>query len=125
MGIDNGGTACRAVIFNEKGVEVASSSSKLNMITPEAGFTERNMDELWTANSRVIKEAIAKAAIDAKEIKGVACSGHGKGLYLWGKDEKPCYNGIVSTDPVHGCIPKNGTKMARPTEFSQKPFKKY
>jgi L-xylulokinase len=24
--------------------------------------------------------------------------GHGKGLYPWGKDGKPTYNGIISTD---------------------------
>jgi L-xylulokinase len=98
MGIDNGGTVCKAVIFDAKGVEMASASASLRMITPQAGFTERDMEELWGENCKVIREAINKAGINAKDIKGVACTGHGKGLYLWGKDEKPCYNGIVSTD---------------------------
>lgn len=124
MGIDNGGTLCKAVIFNEKGVEVASSSSKLNMITPQAGFTERNMDDLWNANSRVIKEAITKAGIDAKEIKGLACSGHGKGLYLWGKDEKPCYNGIVSTDARAWMYPEKWNKDGTADKVFKKTFQK-
>lgn len=98
MGIDNGGTLCKAVIFDAKGSEVASASKKLKMITPKAGFTERDMDELWSVNCEVVKQAIINADIDAEQIKGVACTGHGKGLYLWGKDDKPCYNGIVSTD---------------------------
>lgn len=98
MGIDNGGTMCKAVIFDAKGTEVASAASKLTMLTPTAGFTERDMDELWIVNCNVINKAIDNAAIDAENIKGIACTGHGKGLYLWGKDDKPCYNGIVSTD---------------------------
>lgn len=98
MGIDNGGTLCKAVIFNRKGEEISSASTRLNMITPQAGFTERDMDELWEMNAAVIKETIRKADIRPDEIRGVACTGHGKGLYLWGKDNRPCYNGIVSTD---------------------------
>ena len=37
-------------------------------------------------------------AINAADIAGVACCGHGKGLYLWGKDGKPARPGIISTD---------------------------
>jgi L-xylulokinase len=98
MGIDNGGTVCKAVIFDLNGNEVAAASARLGLLTPQTGFTERNMDELWLVNCQVIKEAIARSGLDAGDIKGVACTGHGKGLYLWGKDNKPCYNGIVSTD---------------------------
>ena len=39
-------------------------------------------------------------------IAGVACSGHGKGLYLWGKDDKPCFPGIVSTDSRASIYPQ-------------------
>ncbi len=98
MGIDNGGTLTKAVIFDEGGHEIASASASIRMITPRAGFTERDMDELWAANCKVIKEAIKKSGIRANEIAGIACTGHGKGLYLWGKDDKPCCNGIISTD---------------------------
>ena len=33
-----------------------------------------------------------------RQILGIAVCGHGKGLYPWGKDGKPAYNGIISTD---------------------------
>jgi L-xylulokinase len=98
MGIDNGGTMCKAVIFNQDGQEVASSSKKLELLTPENGFTERDMDDLWQTNTEVISDVVKRADIDPKTIAGVACTGHGKGLYLWGKDGRPCCNGIVSTD---------------------------
>ncbi|HOV70511.1 MAG TPA: FGGY-family carbohydrate kinase, partial [Clostridia bacterium] len=56
------------------------------------------MMKLWEANARVIKKAIEKAGIASEDIIGVGCTGHGKGLYLWGKDDKPCCNAIASTD---------------------------
>ena len=98
IGIDNGGTRCKAVIFDEEGKEISSANRKLVMITPKMGFTERNMNDLWDINQLVIKEALDRAKIDPECIKGVACTGHGKGLYLVGYDNEPCYPGIISTD---------------------------
>ena len=124
MGIDNGGTMCKAVIFDRNGKEIASAASKLNMITPLAGITERDMDELWDVNSKIIKKAIAKAGIKAEEVKGVACTGHGKGLYLWGKDNKPCHNGIVSTDSRAWMYPEKWAKDGTADKVFQKTFQK-
>ena len=98
LGIDNGGTMSKAVLFDRAGNEVGSASEQMALITPQPGFTERDMELLWQMNVRVINAAVSAADIDPKTIKGIACTGHGKGLYLWGKDGKPAYNGIVSTD---------------------------
>ncbi|PKL27935.1 MAG: hypothetical protein CVV46_09015 [Spirochaetae bacterium HGW-Spirochaetae-2] len=98
LGIDNGGTVSKAAIFDETGMQIAQASSSVRMLTPKAGHTERDMDELWHVTASVIRNAVGKSGIQAERIKGVACTGHGKGLYLWGKDGKPCGNGIISTD---------------------------
>ena len=104
MGVDNGGSMVKAVIFDEFGREIASSSARPALLTPQAGFTERDMDELWRINCQVMREALRQAGDVA--IAGVACSGHGKGLYLWGKDDKPCCPGIVSTDSRASIYPQ-------------------
>ena len=124
MGLDNGGTLCKAVIFDVNGAEVASASGSLTMITPQAAFTERDMDVLWESNCKVIREAIAKSGVKAEDIKGVACSGHGKGLYLWGKDDKPCYNGIVSTDGRAWMYPEKWYKDGTADRVFEKTFQK-
>lgn len=98
VGIDNGGTMAKAVVFDINGKQIASASGKLEMLTPHLGYTERDMEALWQENARIIKSAVTKANIDTSDIIGVSCCGHGKGLYPWGKDNKPAYNGIVSTD---------------------------
>ena len=98
LGIDNGGSVTKAVIFDAQGREIASSSAKVPMLRPQPGFTERDMDALWQANLKVIRNVLQASGVDAGQIRGVACTGHGKGLYLWGKDGQPAYHGIVSTD---------------------------
>ncbi|MBN2628364.1 MAG: carbohydrate kinase [Spirochaetales bacterium] len=98
MGIDNGGTLCKAVIFDREGREIASGSCKLDLETPAPGRTERDMEYLWQSNIKAIKSALEKSGLPGEAIKGIACSGHGKGLYLWGKEDEPAYRGIVSTD---------------------------
>ena len=104
IGIDNGGTLCKAVVFDEQGKAVGKAAEKLVMLTPHSGHTERDMDELWRVNHRVIREAVRLSDIDPRQIRGVACAGHGKGLYLWGKDNRPARNGIVSTDTRAGDV---------------------
>jgi L-xylulokinase len=98
LGLDNGGTSTKASLFTNNGSEICTSSTDTKMITPRPGFTERDMEEMWHANCSVIKEVIAKSGINPHDIAALACCGHGKGLYLWGKDGKPARNGIISTD---------------------------
>ena len=98
LGLDNGGTTTKASIFSAAGEEIATVSVDTKMITPFPGFTERDMDEMWDANCACIRGVIEKSGIDAGDIACVAVCGHGKGLYLWGKDDRPVRYGIISTD---------------------------
>ena len=98
LGIDIGGTMVKAALYDPQGVELAVRSQPTQLITPLPGYTERDMDELWSVTAAVIRETVAAAGVDPAEIVSAACSGHGKGLYLWGKDDRPARNGIISTD---------------------------
>lgn len=98
LGLDNGGTTTKAAIYSDTGKEMSVASIQTKVITPRPDFTERDMEEMWQANCEVIREAIKKADVSPISIAGVACCGHGKGLYLWGKDGRPVRNGIISSD---------------------------
>lgn len=106
MGLDNGGTSTKAAIFDLNGKEIAVAGKQTKLITPKSGYTERDMEELWLVNCDCIKKAVEKAGIHTEDIIGLAVCGHGKGLYPWGKDEKPAYNGIISTDSRAWQYPK-------------------
>ena len=74
MGLDNGGTSTKAAIFDLHGKEIATAGKQTKIITPQSGYTERDMEGLWLANCNCIKRAIEKAQIHAKEIIGIAVS---------------------------------------------------
>lgn len=98
LGIDNGGTSSKAVLFDLAGREIAQAKENTRLLTPHAGWTERDMEELWQVNARVVRETIRKAGVPAEQIIGLSISGHGKGLYLVDGDGAPARAGIVSTD---------------------------
>jgi L-xylulokinase len=98
MGIDNGGTVTKAALYDLTGTEIAVSSVKTEMLFPKPGHTEKNSDDLWAANVRVISEVIRKAKVTADEIAAVAVTGHGNGMYLVGPDGRPSHDGINSAD---------------------------
>ena len=98
LGLDNGGTTTKAALFDIHGKEICVVSTSTEMITPKPGFVERDMEEMWQANCKVIKAVMEKSGIAPEAVAGIGVCGHGKGLYLWGKDNKPVRNGIISTD---------------------------
>jgi L-xylulokinase len=102
LGIDNGGTLIKAALFTSTGKELVVASRPTTVLVPRPGYTERDMEELWEQNCACIREVLAKSktnfGIDPQAVAGIGVCGHGKGLYPWGKNGKPAYNGIISTD---------------------------
>ncbi len=98
LGLDNGGTTTKASLYTEDGREVSTKSTETAMLTPRPGYTERDMDEMWQANCYVIKKVLEQSHVMPQDVAAVAVCGHGKGLYLWDKADKPAYPGIISTD---------------------------
>ena len=98
IGLDNGGTTTKATLYDAAGRELCAVSTETKMLAPNPGFTERDMEEMWQANIFVIRELLQRSGTDPALIAGLAVCGHGKGLYLWGKDGKPVCSGILSAD---------------------------
>ena len=98
LGIDNGGTTTKAALYTQFGDEVGVASISTKALIPKPNFVERDMVEMWQDNCRVIRKLLEDTSVDPADIACIACCGHGKGLYLWGKDGKPAYHGILSAD---------------------------
>ena len=109
LGIDNGNTVCKAVIFDIKGRMISQSSQKIKTIYPKPGYSERNLDELWKVNSNTIRQVIKNSKINPKHIIGVGSTGHGNGLYLLDKKGLPL-KGIQSMDSRAQSICEEWTK---------------
>lgn len=98
LGIDNGGTMSKAALFDSEGKELACASRKVEMIELQPGWSERDANAMWGNTADAIREVIETAGVDAAEIAGVACTGHGNGLYLVDGAGKPVRNAINSMD---------------------------
>ena len=98
IGLDNGGTATKAALFDSRGKEIGSYGISTEALNRKPGFVERDMEEMWRANCTVVREVLKKTGVAAEDVAGLGISGHGKGLYLWSRDDKPLGDGIISTD---------------------------
>lgn len=97
LGLDVGNTVIKAVLFDLEGKQVAIHVLDGQSSSPEPGHVERDLNELWDNAGEAISGCIAKAGVDAREILGVGCAGHGNGLYLLDKAGAPLV-GIQSLD---------------------------
>lgn len=98
LGIDNGGTMSKAALFNQKGEEIAVASKAVKNIQLKDGWSERDANEMWHETVSAIREVVLNSGVDAEQIKAVACTGHGNGLYLVDENGNPVRNAINSTD---------------------------
>lgn len=124
MGIDLGGTVTKAGIYTAEGREITVAAQTLSLLSPQAGFCERDMDALWVATCEVIRRALAESHLSAEQINGIGFSSHGKGLYLVDKSGRPVRNGIVSSDSraqslVTAWKAQNIDRLAYPHSFQQ------
>ncbi|MBC8585270.1 FGGY-family carbohydrate kinase [Youxingia wuxianensis] len=98
LGIDNGGSMTKCAVFDLKGNEIAVASVRIPLIEPQAGWTERDLNEVWEGNAKVISEAVKKAGVSPDEIIGIGLTGYGNGICFVDKEGNPVYNGVVSSD---------------------------
>lgn len=98
LGVDNGLTVTKAVIFDFQGRQLAVARRKVPQIKPQAHFVERDMDVLWIQTAAAIYEALALSQLNAADITAVSVTAHGDGLYLLDAKKRPLGKGILSLD---------------------------
>ncbi len=75
LGIDIGTSACKVAIFDLQGRVIAQSTKEYKVYYPAPGHVEQNPNEWWDSICAATKEAIFKAKIDAKQIRGIGIDG--------------------------------------------------
>jgi L-xylulokinase len=98
LGLDNGGSVTKVGLYDQNGNEMATASALSEPIMRKLGYIERDSEKLFEINIKCIKEVIQKSGVNPKDIRAIAITGHGNGLYLVGHDGKPSNNGVISTD---------------------------
>jgi L-xylulokinase len=98
LGIDSGLTVTKAVIFDVDGTPIAVARRRVTQFMPHARHVERDMNELWTATADAIREAIELSGRPASDIKAIAATAHGDGIYLTDKACAPLGRALLSLD---------------------------
>jgi len=98
LGIDNGLTATKAVVYDLMGSELGVYSSTTPVVNKRSGFSEIDPHQQWQKVCIVVKGVIEKTGVSPKDILGVGVSGYGNGLYLLDSDKKPFKKAITSMD---------------------------
>ena len=71
IGLDNGGTATKAAVFDNQGHQLGSCSMATASLTLRPEFVERDMEEMWDANCAVVKGVLEKTSINPNDVAGI------------------------------------------------------
>ena len=103
LGIDQGTTSTRAVIFSEQGKIVSVAQQEFKQYYPplhsSAGWVEHDPEEIWQTTLNTCRDAIAQAKIIATDVAAIGISNQRETTIVWDRSTgKPIYNAIVWQD---------------------------
>jgi len=97
--LDLGTTGVRFVIFSAEGVEVASAYREIPLAYPQPGWVEQSPEEMIQASLAVIREALERANLEAKDLDGFGVTNQRETVIAWERSTgKPVASAIVWQD---------------------------
>jgi glycerol kinase len=96
LGIDQGTTGSTALLLDEGGRVVASAYQEVHQIYPHPGWVEEDPQELFQSCLVVGREALQKAGVTARAVKGVGITNQRETTVVWDRHTgQPVSNAIV------------------------------
>src|SRR5690349_24384656 len=95
LGIDIGTSSVKAVIVDDRDTVVEQASAPLNVSRPQAGWSEQNPADWWSATNTAVK---ALPAATRRAVKAVGLSGQMHGATLLDASDKPLRPAILWND---------------------------
>lgn len=97
--IDQGTTSTRFLIFDSRGVMVASAQKEHAQIFPQPGWVEHDPEEIWRGTQEVIGEALTRAKLSARDLAAVGIANQRETTVVWDRRTgKPAANAVVWQD---------------------------
>lgn len=94
--IDQGTTSSRFMVFDRKGLIVASDQKEHEQIFPRPGWVEHDPLEIWRCIGEVMQGALAKAGLRGADLAAIGVTNQRETIVVWDKyTGKPFHNAIV------------------------------
>jgi glycerol kinase len=81
--IDHGTSSTRCIVFDSRGVPVATSQRAQTMHYPQPGWVELDMDEVWQHTQQCIHEALNTASASPADVAGIGITNERETVVLW------------------------------------------
>src|SRR5574344_949228 len=99
LALDQGTTSSRAIIVDRQCHIVASAQKQFTQIFPHPGWVEHDPNEIWSTQSSVAAEAIARANLTGLNIAAIGITNQRETTIVWDRvTSEPVYNAIVWQD---------------------------
>ena len=99
LGIDQGTTSTRAVLFDDGGFQIHIAQRELPQIFPDDGWVEHDPEEIWSATVAVCADAIAACPDGVSAITAIGITNQRETTLVWDRTTGvPLHNAIVWQD---------------------------
>jgi len=99
LALDQGTTSSRAIVFNHSGLPVATAQKEFTQIYPKPGWVEHNPEEIWSTQTGVAAEVLAKAGIKSSDVAGIGITNQRETTIVWNRiTGRPVHDAIVWQD---------------------------
>jgi len=99
LALDQGTSSSRSIVFDASGRIVALAQREFRQIFPHPGWVEHDPLEIWETQLATAREALAKAGLQARDIKAVGITNQRETTLVWNRRTgAPIHNAIVWQD---------------------------
>ena len=86
LGLDQGTTSSRAIVFGHDGRAVGSAQQEFEQLLPRPGHVEHDPEAIWESQLAVAKQALAAAGVSAADLAAVGVTNQRETTILWERD---------------------------------------
>ncbi len=92
LGIDYGTGGAKAAVIDDRGTDLGDAFEEYPFIHAKPGWSEHDANNYWAVACRIVSEAVRKAGINPKEIKGIAVSSALPSMVMVDKHHEPIHH---------------------------------
>jgi glycerol kinase len=99
LAIDQGTTGTTCIVFDEQGVPRGRAYSEFEQHFPRPGWVEHDAAEIWEVTRRVAIAALADAAVQGSDLKGIGITNQRETVVAWDPSTgEPVHRALVWQD---------------------------